>query len=75
MAVGVGRLRAASGKSDELVADVDEGHLRPAAPQLQLEDPAEEGQRLLDVADLDRDVVDPDEARHRKNSCTPSGEF
>ena len=29
-----------------------------------LEDPPEERERLVDVADLDRDVVDPDQPRH-----------
>ena len=39
---------------------------RSASAQLHVvEDPPEERQRLVEVADLDGDVVDPDEPRHR----------
>ena len=63
MAVGVGLLAAALGQGDELVARVDEGHAGDAAAQAQLEDLAVEGQRLVEVADLEGDVVDADQSR------------
>ena len=50
---------------DELVAQVDEGHAPgPPAQRHVAEDPLEERERLVHVADLDRDVVDPDEPGH-----------
>jgi uracil-DNA glycosylase len=60
----VRRLRPALGEGDELVADVDEG--RPSHPpaELEVEDATEELERRVDAVDLDRDVVDPDEAGH-----------
>ena len=58
----VGRLRAALAEREELVAHVDEGHPRRPAAQLELEDPAVERRGLVDVADLERDVVHPDQA-------------
>src|SRR2546421_37988 len=61
----VGRTRASFCERDELVADVDEGHPRGAAAQRELEDRAVEIQRLVDAPDLERDVVDADEARQR----------
>ena len=54
----VGRLPASLGKGDELVADVDERHAAGAAAQLEVEDPAVELERRLDVAHFERDVVD-----------------
>ena len=57
MAVLVGRLPAALGEREELVAHVDERHARCPAAQLEVEEPAVEGERLLDVAHLERDVV------------------
>ncbi len=50
---------------DELVAEVDERH--GAAPPTEVEsidEAPEELQHLVDVADLDGDVVDPDEPGH-----------
>ena len=38
-----------------------------AAAQLELEELPVPGERLVDVADLERDVVDPDEPRHARN--------
>ena len=50
---------------DELVTHVDEGHVAAPAAQLHVvEDPLEEGDRLVDVPDLDREMVDPDEPGH-----------
>src|SRR6516225_1988648 len=46
---------------DELVAELDKGVARPFCPELEVEDLAVEIERLIDVADLDRDVVDADE--------------
>ena len=59
----VGRLRPSLHEGYELIAHVDEGG--PGQPPAQglLEHPAVEGERLLDVADLERDVVDSHEAR------------
>ena len=63
VAVLVLGLRAAGGERDELIAHVDERHARAAAAQRELEQPAVEGERLVDVADLERDVVDADQTR------------
>ena len=61
----VGRLAASFGECDELVADVDECHSPCSPAQRDVEDPAIERQGLLHVADLQRDVVDPDQVcRH-----------
>ncbi len=69
MALIVGTLLASLGERYELVADVDERHAAGAAAQPELEDPPVEGQRLLKVADLERDVVDPHEPR---SFCAPA---
>jgi Ca2+-binding RTX toxin-like protein len=63
MAVVVRRLPAPLRERDELVAEVDEG--RPARPatERQLEDPAVELKCLVDVADFERNVIDPDGSR------------
>jgi hypothetical protein len=63
VAVRVGRLRPPLRERDELVAHVHEGHAAGAAAELEVEDAPVEGERLLDVADLEGDVVDADEAR------------
>jgi len=48
---------------DELVAHVNECHRRAgAAAQLELEETSVPRQGFLDVTDLERDVVDPNEA-------------
>ena len=60
----VRRLSSALRERDELVADVDEGHVRRASTELEIEDPAVELERVVDALDLERDVVDPDESRH-----------
>ena len=62
MAPLVGRLTAAVGQREELVPHVQEGHSRRPAAQLEVEDPSVERQGLLEIADLERDVVDPDQA-------------
>src|SRR5260370_24359020 len=46
---------------DELVAQVDEGVALALAAQFEIEDPPVPFERLVDVADLDRDMVDADE--------------
>ena len=61
--VGLGHL----GEHEELVAHVEEGHVRHPAAQLELEQPAVEGERLLEVGDLEHHVVDADQARHRSS--------
>src|SRR5436190_16068590 len=50
---------------DELVADVDEGGTRPATAERHVEEAAPELDRRVDVADVECDVVDPDQARAR----------
>jgi len=50
---------AAFHQGQELIAHVDEGLPLAAAAQLEREDPGVEFQRRLDVADLERDVVEP----------------
>ena len=57
-------LRAALREREELVAHVDERHPRDPSAQLQLEQAPVEVERLVDRADLERDVVDPDGASH-----------
>src|SRR5262245_49377414 len=65
VAISVRRLRPAGREGDELVAEVDEGHPPAATAERQLaEDLLQEGERLVDVADLDGDVVDADRAGH-----------
>ena len=63
MPVLVLRLRPAFGQGDELIAHVDERHAGAAPAQRELEQPPVERERLVDVADLERDVVDPDQTR------------
>src|SRR5579859_6038352 len=48
---------------DELVAHVDEGVALTFAAQGEIEDLRVPGQRLVDIPDLDRDMVDADEPR------------
>src|SRR6185436_15851313 len=52
----IGCLPAAVLQREELVAQIDEGRILALAAQLEVEQPAVEGQRLFDVADLERDV-------------------
>src|SRR5262249_12927832 len=63
MAAVVGRLLAALLQRDELIAQIDEGRGLALAAQLELEQPAIEGQRLLDIAHLERNMIEPDGAR------------
>ena len=51
------------GQVDELVAHVDEGVALALAAQCEIEDAAVPLERFIDVADLDRDVIDADEPR------------
>src|SRR5262249_23265234 len=60
MAAAVGRLRAAFLQREELIAQIDERRGLTLAAQLELEQTAVEGQRLLDVADLERDMIETD---------------
>jgi hypothetical protein len=54
------RLGATGGKRNELVADVDEAHPPSGTTtQLEFEEAPVPTQRLLEVADLKRYVVDP----------------
>src|SRR6266542_4728432 len=63
MTAVVGRLGAALLQRKELVAQIDERRGLALAAQLELEQAAVEGQRLLDIADLERDMVETDGAR------------
>src|SRR6185369_10782178 len=54
---GVGRFL----QREEMVAEVDEGHARLLAAKLQGEELAVEIECLVDVADLDRNMVEADE--------------
>ena len=65
--VAVGRLSSLTRESDELVADVDEGHVSRPPAERDVEDPPVELERLVYVVDLDGDVVDPDEPRSREH--------
>ena len=68
MARVVARLGPASREGEELVAHIHERHpVGDAAAELQVEEAPVPGERFVDVADLERDVVDPDESRH--TSC------
>ena len=63
VAMPVRRLRAPARERDELVADIDERHPSRASAELQVEDAAVEAERIVDVVDLERDMVDADEPR------------
>src|SRR5262249_4806060 len=63
MTAAVGRLGAALLQREKLVAQIDERRGLALSAQLELEQTAVEGQRLLDVADLERDMVETDGAR------------
>src|SRR5947199_131401 len=58
---------------DEVAADVDERQARRATAQLEIEDPAVEGERVVDALDLERDVVDADEPRHEASLASRPG--
>src|SRR3546814_11987381 len=62
MSVGVRSLRPLLRQGEELVAHVDEGHGFGSAAQRKVEDGAVERQRIGDVADCQRDMVDADSA-------------
>ena len=65
----IGRLRAAGGKRDELIAHVDERHPGPSpAAQLELEEAPVPGERLVDVPDLEGDMIDANQACHRSSA-------
>jgi len=63
VALGVGRAGRAGEEREELVAHREEGDLALALDAREGEDRAVEGERGVDVADLEGDVVDADEAR------------
>src|SRR5262245_9500350 len=63
MTAVVGGLGAALLQRQELIAQIDEGRGLALAAQLELEQAAVKGQRLLDVADLEGDMVETDGAR------------
>ena len=59
----VGRLGTSFAEREELISQVDEGHAGLAVDRAQFEYFAVELERRLEVVDLERDVVDPDEVR------------
>ena len=59
----VDRVVGHQGHVDELVAHVDERVALALAAQREIEDTPVPRQRLIDVADLDRDMIDADEPR------------
>src|SRR5215468_2189636 len=59
----IGGLGAALLQRDELIAQIDERRGLALAAQFELEQAAVEGERLLDIADLESDVVETDGAR------------
>jgi len=63
VAIGVGPAARAGQEREELVAHREEGDLALALDAREGEDRAVEGERGVDVADLEGDVVDADEAR------------
>ena len=63
MPVVVRTLRSPFGQRDELIAHVDEGGVWAATPQCKRENASIEGQRLLDIPDLERDMIDTDQVR------------
>ena len=56
----IGGLLAALLQREELIAKIDEGRGLALAAQLEVEQPTVEGQRLVDVADLERDMIEAD---------------
>ena len=58
--VVIGRLTTAFLQREELVAEVDEGRRFGPAPKIEIEQTAVEGQRLVDVSDLESDVIEAD---------------
>jgi nitroreductase len=66
----VGRLRAALGEREELVAHVEKGHVPVAFGHLEVEEAAVELDRLVEVAHLERDVVDAHEPGSRGHGGT-----
>src|SRR5262249_339417 len=52
-------------QGNKLIAKVDEGHGLSLATQLESEESAVERQRLVDVADLQRNMVEANDARFR----------
>ena len=61
----VSGLSASLAERDELIADVNESHAPAgAATQLQIEEPPVPVERLIEIADLERHMVDADEPRH-----------
>jgi hypothetical protein len=63
VATVVRRLRAALLKSNELVTQIGESHGVTLAAQFESEETAIESQRFVDIADFQRDMVEPDEPR------------
>ena len=62
MAAIVGALLAALLERKELIAEIDESRRCAFSAQLELEQAALESERLLDVTDLERDMIEADGA-------------
>ena len=65
----VARGRRALHQGDELIAHVDKGAMRAPAAQLEGEDAAIEGKRLVDAAHLQGDMVDAHEVGFLNSGC------
>jgi hypothetical protein len=73
VALVVSGLATALGEREELIAHVEEGHSGHPAAQLELEHAPVELERRVEVAHLERHVVDADEPRpgHRGLDARP----
>jgi hypothetical protein len=70
VARAVRRLRATPHQRDELITHLDERGAVGALLHVEVEELAVEGEGLVDVADLEGDVVDADQARALAHGTT-----
>lgn len=64
-------LTTAGAQREELITEIDPRHRRPPAAKLELEEARIPRQRLVDVAHLERDMVDADRACHPESVRQP----
>ncbi len=60
MAAGVAGVRSSLEQSDELIAETDEGVGLTTAEQIEVKQLAVEFERLVDIADFERYMIDTD---------------
>jgi hypothetical protein len=65
MSVVIRPLRSPFHQRNELIAHIDKSRASPAAPQFKRKDASVKGQRLVDVPNLQRDVIDAHHMRFR----------